>query len=270
MSDYDIFASIYDFEYDEIVDDIPFYRDLALKAAGPCLELGCGTGRVLIPVAEAGVEVVGLDLSPAMLKIAREKVAGLEPAVRQRIALVEADMKDFDLGDRRFNLIYIPFRAFLHLLTTEDQLQALATMRRHLRPGGRLALNFFNPRIDVIAPRMTRRDSTPFLERSTPLFGGERLIQWAWSRYHPLTQIVENELIYDRVDADGKLLERIYRRLVARWIYRFEAEHLFSRAGFTVEALYGDFNGRAFESDTDEQVWVLRVNGTNGAEGGWQ
>ncbi|MCW5851156.1 MAG: class I SAM-dependent methyltransferase [Anaerolineae bacterium] len=258
MSDYDIFASIYDFEYDELEEDIPFYRDLALAAQGPCLELGCGTGRVLIPVAKAGVDVVGLDLSPAMLHVAREKVEALPLAVQARIRLVEADMRDFDLPGEQFNLVYIPFRAFLHLLTTEDQLQALATIRRHLRPGGRLALNFFNPRIDVIAPRMTRRDATPFLERTTDLFAGERLIQWAWSRYDPFTQIIENELIYDRVAADGKLVERVYRRLVARWIYRFEAKHLFARAGFTVEALYGDFAGRPFERETDEQVWVLK------------
>jgi ubiquinone/menaquinone biosynthesis C-methylase UbiE len=241
-----------------LIEDIPFYRDLAVAAKGPCLELGCGTARVLIPVAQAGVEVVGVDVSPAMLKVAREKVKGLSPRVRRRIKLVEADMRDFDLGDERFNLIYIPFRAFLHLLTTEDQLQALATIRRHLRPGGRLALNFFNPRLEIIASRMATRDATPFLERTTDLFGGERLIQWAWTRYYPLTQRVENEFMYDRVAADGKMIERVYRRLVARWVYRFEAEHLFTRAGFTIEALYGDFEGRPFERDTDEQVWVLK------------
>ena len=264
MSDYDIFAPIYDFEYDELEEDIPFYRDLALAAGGPCLELGCGTGRVLIPVAKAGVEVVGLDVSPAMLAVAREKVEGLARDVQARIRLVEGDMRDFDLGGATFNLVYIPFRSFLHLLTVEDQVQALATIRRHLRPGGRLALNFFNPRLDVIASGMTRRDATPFLERTTDLFRGERLVQWACSRYDPFTQVVEHELVYDRVAADGKLVERVYRRLVTRWIYRFEAEHLFARAGFAVEALYGDFAGRPFERETDEQVWVLKTTNDGG------
>jgi ubiquinone/menaquinone biosynthesis C-methylase UbiE len=258
MSDYDIFASIYDFEYDELVEDIPFYRDLALNAGGPVLELGCGTGRVLFPVAEAGVNVVGLDLSPAMLAVAREKLDSLAPEVKARVTLVEGDMRDFSLGDERFALIYIPFRAFLHLLTVEDQLQALATIRRHLRPGGRLALAFFNPNVNVIAARASARDATPFWERTTNLFRGERLIQWAVGHYHPATQIVEHEFIYDRVDAKGRLKERVYRSLVARWIYRFEAEHLFARTGFTVEALYGDFAGRPFEKESDEQVWVLR------------
>ncbi len=261
MSDYDIFAPVYDFEYDELVEDIPFYRDLAVQAGGPVLELGCGTGRVLIPVAQAGVEVVGLDVSPAMLDVAREKVAALPADVAGRVTLVEGDMRDFALGDGRFTLVYIPFRAFLHLMTVADQLQALATIRRHLAPGGRLALAFFNPRLDLIAARTTQRSATAFLETTTDLFGGERLLQWALPRYDPLTQVLDNEFIYDRVGPDGRLIERTYRRLRLRWIYRYEAEHLFTRAGFAVDALYGDFAGRPFEKDTDEQVWVLRVAG---------
>ncbi|MCW5881921.1 MAG: methyltransferase domain-containing protein [Anaerolineae bacterium] len=257
-SEYDAFAAVYDFEYDELVEDIPFYRDLATEAGGPVLELGAGTGRVLIPVAAAGVEIVGLDASPAMLAVAREKVAGLPPDVQARISLVEGDMRSFDLGEARFGLVYIPFRAFLHMLTVEDQLSALAAIWRSLRPGGRLALAFFDPRLDLIAARTTARATTPFIERVTPLLDGARVVQWAAPRYDPLRQILDAEFIYDRLDADGRLVERVHRHLMLRWIYRYEAEHLFARAGFTTEALYGGFDGRPFESEGDEQVWVLR------------
>ncbi len=265
MPEYDLYAKIYDFEYDDIVDDIPFYRDLAVQSGGPALELACGTGRVLIPVAEAGIEVVGIDVSAPMLAVAQEKVSLLPSDVQGRITLYEGSMRDFDLGEGRFALVYIPFRSFLHLLTVEDQLAALAAIRRSLRPDGRLALAFFNPRLDLIAPRLTQRGGTIFLEDSYDLLNGERLLQWACTRYDATTQISRTERMYDRVAADGQLVERTYRQLTLRWMYRYEAEHLFIRAGFEVEALYGDFNRRPFDTGSEEQVWVLRVSGSRNA-----
>jgi ubiquinone/menaquinone biosynthesis C-methylase UbiE len=89
------------------------------------LELGCGTGRVLLPVAAAGLDVVGLDQSPAMLAIARQKLTTLDAETRARVQLIEGDMRSFDLGMDRFRLITIPFRAFCHLLTIPDQQAAL-------------------------------------------------------------------------------------------------------------------------------------------------
>jgi ubiquinone/menaquinone biosynthesis C-methylase UbiE len=122
--------------------DVVFYLGLALEAAAaglPVLELAVGTGRVAIELARAGVQVVGLDISPAMLSVARSKAAGMS-----NLTLVEGDMADFRLG-RRFGLIYIPFRSFLLLNTVERQRSCLASVQRHLAPGGRFALNFFNP-----------------------------------------------------------------------------------------------------------------------------
>jgi ubiquinone/menaquinone biosynthesis C-methylase UbiE len=122
--------------------DVAFYLGLARQAAAagqPVLELAVGTGRVAVEVARAGIEVSGLDLSPAMLSVARRKAAGLS-----NLSLVEGDMADFELG-RRFGLVYIPFRSFLLLTSVEQQRACLACVRRHLEPGGRFALNFFNP-----------------------------------------------------------------------------------------------------------------------------
>jgi SAM-dependent methyltransferase len=150
----------------DTMDDVPFYVDLAREAAAsglPVLELGCGTGRVTIPIARAGVEVVGLDSSPAMLGIARRKAA----AVGADVTWVEGDMRDFAL-DQRFGLVIIPFRSFLHLLTDADQEACLACVRRHLIPGGRFALNFFVPRF---AGRTARQEGSsvkppaPFISR---------------------------------------------------------------------------------------------------------
>jgi len=140
----------------DAMDDIPFYVELAKQAAAngeAVLELGCGTGRVTIPIAQAGVEIVGLDNAPAMLDVARRKAAAAGVDVRW----VTADMRSFRL-EQRFGLVIIPFRSFLHLLTDADQLACLARVHEHLLPGGRLALNFF-------VQKLAARSATPVISR---------------------------------------------------------------------------------------------------------
>lgn len=263
--EYDSLAPVYDDKYGGYDADVAFYRDLALAAGGSVLELGCGTGRVLLPISEAGVTVTGIDRSAAMLGVARQKLEQCPPEVQGRTALVEADMRDFDLGGERFALVYIPFRSFLHLLTVDDQLAALATIGRHLAAGGRLVIDLFTNRLDVMAARPApapgQRQSqgvSPLLNGSTELPSGERVLHWALPRFDPAKQLVRMLYFHDRTDSSGRLVERVYGESVLRWIYRYEAEHLFARAGYDVEALYGDFNRRPYEREDDEQLWVLR------------
>jgi SAM-dependent methyltransferase len=140
----------------DAMDDVPFYVELAREAAAKgeaVLELGCGTGRVTIPIAQAGVEVVGLDNAPAMLQVARRKaaIAGVN------IRWLTADMRSFSL-EQRFGLVIIPFRSFLHLLTDADQEACLSRIFEHLLPDGRLALNFF-------VQKLAARGRTPIISR---------------------------------------------------------------------------------------------------------
>jgi SAM-dependent methyltransferase len=135
---YDANAGRYDALEAGLTGDAAFYTALA-RAHPPVLELGCGTGRVTLAIARAGVAVTGLDLSAGMLAVARRKGADA-PAVRW----LRGDMRAFDLGER-FGLICIPHRTFQHLLTEAEQRATLACCRAHLRAGGRLALNVFNP-----------------------------------------------------------------------------------------------------------------------------
>ena len=138
-------AAAYDrVENQGLPGDVTFYVELALASQGigaGVLELGAGTGRVAIPIAEAGLEVVGLDASDAMLERARERSQAVNG-----IQWVRGDMADFAMG-RTFGLVIIPFRSFLHLLTAREQASCLRCVYEHLVPGGRLALNFFNPSI---------------------------------------------------------------------------------------------------------------------------
>src|SRR6266487_1827542 len=120
--------------------DIPFFVEAAKNAGSPVLEIGCGTGRVLIPTARAGLDIVGLDVSPHMLAVCRQRLRDESEAVQKRVRLVQADMRHFDL-DRRFTLVTIPFRPFQHLLTVEDQFSCLASIRRHLINEGGLILD---------------------------------------------------------------------------------------------------------------------------------
>jgi SAM-dependent methyltransferase len=140
----------------DAMDDVSFYVKLARQAATagqPVLELGCGTGRVTIPIAQAGVEVVGLDNAPAMLEVARPKAAAAGVDVRW----LTGDMRNFQL-EQRFGLVIIPFRSFLHMLTDADQISCLSHVYEHLIPGGRLALNFF-------VQRLAGRSATPVISR---------------------------------------------------------------------------------------------------------
>jgi SAM-dependent methyltransferase len=129
--------------------DVGFFVDLAREAGGPVLELGCGTGRVLIPTSHAGIDVTGLDLSPQMLAVCRRKLQDESDAVRSRVHLIQGDMRRFDLS-RQFRLVTIPFRPFQHLIEVEDQLACLDCIRRHLDDDGKLVVDVFNPSLTAL------------------------------------------------------------------------------------------------------------------------
>jgi SAM-dependent methyltransferase len=230
--------------------DVQFYIELAKQATAAghsVLELGCGTGRVTIPIAQAGVDVVGLDNAPAMLEVARRKAGS---AANPR--WVAGDMADFAL-DQRFGLVLIPFRSFLLLLTVEEQKACLSRIHEHLVAGGRLALNIFNPSILAIADWLGDRGQR--WQRSQI---GPRRERWANRRYSPASQ----ELNETRTDLElsdaGAVIQRVERNLRVRWVWRYEMEHLLALSGFEVEALYGWFDGTPFTDESDEMVWVAR------------
>lgn len=251
------FADLYDQMYQEYQSDIPFYLREALRAEGPVLELACGTGRVLIPLAEAGVTIWGLDVTPAMLAQAERKAAALPAEARERVTLRAGNMRDFDLPER-FGLVIIPFRSFLHLMTMQDQLAALSTIHRHLRPNGRLALNFFQPNLAVIATHLEETGGTLHHVRDWEDAEGRRVVVWDTRYYDTFEQTLHEQMIFEVLDADGKVVDRFYRPLALRWIYRYEFEHMLARTGFQVEALYGDFDRTPFDQESTEMVWVVR------------
>src|SRR3990170_2116036 len=249
--------AVYDASTIAPVGDVDFYLELAREAdaAGHAvLELACGTGRVAIPIAREGVRVVGLDRSPAMLGRAREKSAGMST-----VRWVEGDMRDFSLAER-FGLALIPFRSFQHLLTVADQLSCLASIYRHLVPGGRLALHIFNPDIARIAGWLgPRRGSLQQLEHEyRHPETGRRTKRSEQPSYRPAEQRLDVTFLDEQIDDEGAVISRVYRDLKLRYTFRYEMEHLFARTGFEIEALYGDFFGAPFDDTSVEMVWVAR------------
>jgi len=234
--------------YDHVVpyrerQDVAFWVEMAQLAGGPVLELGCGTGRVLIPTAEVGVEIVGLDLSPSMLSICREKLAREPEPVRNKVQLVQLDMRRFDLG-REFALVTIPFRAFQHLLTVNDQLACLTSIRRHLMEGGRLVVDVFNPSIRRMAEELDMVEHGEEPEFTMP--DGRRVLRRNRTVSRDfLTQVQDVELIYYVTHSDGRR-ERLVHRFAMRYFFRFELEHLLARCGFQTEAVFSDYDKTSY------------------------
>ena len=230
--------------------DVAFYVEAGARAGGPVLELGCGTGRVLLPSARAGVAITGLDGSPGMLARCREKLAAEPPAVRARVALHAGDARDFDLG-AAFALVTAPFRILQHLVGADDQLRCLAAVARHLAPNGRLLFDVFNPHFAALtADRSAETEDSP----PTPLPDGRtvrravRVPRVRWTE-----QVSEVELIY-HVAGGGAPAERHVEAFDMRWYTRAELEHLLARAGFRVEAVYGAFDRSPLTDASPEMI----------------
>jgi len=245
--------------YDHVIPyreraDIDFYVDLARQSGGPVLELGCGTGRVLLPIARAGIDIVGLDLSSYMLDVCRKKIGREAVDVQDRIQLVQGDMRSFDL-ERSFPLITIPFRGFQHLLEVEDQMACLKTVRQHLESRGLFVLDIFNPSLNQLVkinPGEEFGEEPPF---NMP--DGRQVV-----RTHRITdrdyhrQIIHPELIYTIIHPDGKKEKHVHA-FSMRYLFRYEAEHLLARCGFHMEELFAGYDRSRYGSTyPGEQIFV--------------
>lgn len=249
--------------YDESVPDWPgeiaFYNRLVDRldpADGSVLEIACGTGRVTNQIAERGVRTVGIDVSQAMLDVAASGSAHLT-----NVEYVCADMRGFELH-QKFELAISPGHSFMLLLTPQDQLDCLASVRNHLKPNGRLVLHLDQQNIDWLG-RVAIVDKGRAEQLSTvtdPETGNsvERTIAWF---YDPPTQTNSFTSTWREVSETGESLAEWSRGPVpVHCIFPSEAEHLLGRAGFEVEALYGDFDEGPLTPESEEMIWVARVS----------
>lgn len=234
--------------YDHVVPyrdkpDVAFYVGQATRSGGPVLELGCGTGRILIPTARAGVEVVGLDASESMLSVCQARLSEEPESVRSRVTLLGGDMRDFDLG-RSFPLITMPFRSFQHMVTVGEQLGCLSCVAQHLADGGLLAFDVFNPSLAALTSPDLGQEVSEEPEFMLP--DGSRVTRcYRVASRDYFHQTNEVELIYYVTSPDGTE-ERIVHGFLMRYVFRYELEHLLVRSGFELRELYSDFDKRPY------------------------
>jgi SAM-dependent methyltransferase len=227
--------------------DVDFYRGLAKESGGPVLELGCGTGRVLLPIARDGIACTGLDSSEAMLEELRKR----RPPGNLR--LVKGPMQDFDLGSERFGLIFSAFRSLQHVLTVEDQLACLAAVRRHLTPGGLFAFDVFAPKLERIA-----QVEEPEAEEARWKEDETEVVRFTSVRRDPASQVMEVTFRYES-RSPGRPPESETVRTKMRYFFRYEIEHLLARSGFTDIQILGGFDRRPFDYFSGETVVLARA-----------
>lgn len=248
-------AELYDVAVQDWPGEFDFYWRLAEPVAAEnesVLELACGTGRIALRLASHGVRVVGLDLSTAMLDVARRK-SGDTGNVRW----LEGDMRDFQL-DEKFALIIVPGHSFQNLVTVDAQLSCLDCARRHLRPEGKLVLHLDHQDIDWLGALTADLGGVfgPSQELVHPETGSMIQVSRAWW-YRRSTQTAEMVARYEEFDHQGKLIESWESdKSYFHCFFPAEVEHLLARSGFLVQARYGDFFQGELSDESAEMIWV--------------
>lgn len=252
-------AYFYDYFATGLDGDCTFYFEQAKKYGSPILELGCGTGRILIPIAQAGINIVGLDRSEAMLSIAKQKISILSPEVQNNIELIKGDMRNFSIN-KKFNLVIIPYRSFLYLLTPEDQKSTLKCIHKHLVDNGKLIFNIFDPDLEIITEHFSSLGSClkkqdEFINPET----GNKVILWDTRQYNPENQTLDQYFIFEEINKQGFVVSKSYAPLHIRYIHRYEMQFLLELCGYKIDALYGDFQGGPYQYG-GEQIWIASKN----------
>jgi SAM-dependent methyltransferase len=233
--------------------DAEWYRGKARECGGPVLELGAGTGRITLGIAQAGVPVHALDADPAMLDRLGQKLADLPPEVRDRVVVTVGDMAAFTLAER-FALIIAPFRAFLHNLTEHDQLACLDRVREHLRPRGCFAFNVFHPSLEFMAQHTGALAGVWRWGGTFARADGGCIVRSESNRYDTVRQLVDSQHRYEEYAPDGILSRTSLHRLQLAYLYPPDLRRLLKQAGFESVRIAGGFDGRPFATDTDELV----------------
>lgn len=246
---FDRFARLYDWEHDQYLADVDVHLAFAARFGGPVLELACGSGRLLAPLARAGFAVTGVDSSPAMLERARQRL----DASGAQAQLVEQRIEALDL-EGHFRTILIGLDSFGLLLKRDDQLRALRAAKRHATHDGRLILDLSNGNLRGAAepPEELLHDMTlPDPETGRPI------TKFVLRRPRPAEQLDELMFFYDEQDQRG-YLKRTMVELRLRWFTRNELELLLQAAGWQVEELYGGYGLSLYGPQSDRLLIVAR------------
>ena len=231
--------------------NLGFYVEAYLSAAGPVVELGIGDGRIAVEAATRGCAITGVDLSPRMLELCRDRAQ--RAGVLDRLTLLQADFRTFALAAPAA-LIALPYHSLGHLTSLHDKRDALGHIHAQLQPGGRFIFDDFYmtaARLDAMRQVQLRAEY-----RSA---AGDDTLLWVTSLVDEVTQTMRVITWEDTLDDQGTMFSRRYRKLSLSWMTPAQAEQLLVEAGFTVEACFGDFAGTTFDrARAEEQIWIAR------------
>jgi SAM-dependent methyltransferase len=254
---YDAFAYIYDLQHSAFLDDLPMYLHLA-RGAGPAdaiLEIGCGSGRVMLPLAEAGFRVVGVDESAEMLRIAERRLRASRHIPADRWSLVHADARRLQMNESaRFSMALIALNTFLHNLVRDDQLATLRAVRSHLLPGGLLVVDL--PPNDELA---YQPDDGAFQLEATLIDpqAGSEIRKYVASRVFWSTQ--EQELTYRIEEQRGGGVAEQLVTFRLRHVFKHEMELLLLQAGFAEPCWYGSYDLDPYGEGSPRMIAVARA-----------
>lgn len=252
MSAVDPYANIvqlYDLEHEAFTDDIDLLLQLADAGDGPILELGCGTGRVMLPLAEAGHEVVGIDASEPMLAVARARAAEL---ASDDLTFVQGDMADLDaVSAGPFGMIIASLNSIMHLTTQEQQRQMIASAWRSLTPGGRLVIDTLNPSV----AQLNHLLNTTHLEGSWIADDEVSIDKWGHRRPGDEPQTIDTLIWYDQLNADGTI-RRVRTRFDLRYLHQSELALLLEIGGFQHVDWYGSYELDEWYADSDRTIAI--------------
>lgn len=251
MPEYDAYSVYYDLLWADKQEDVPFYLGMAKETGGPVCELACGTGRIVMPLARAGFEVTGIDMSQAMLDKLQAKLDKEPRDVQSRVALKCADMRDCRFS-QKFKLVFCAFNSFLHLMSTDDQLACLRSIREYLADDGWLVLNIFAPDHS----RLTGRTETMTRVEPDPETGRDMVVTNITKRDLANQAMVASQYV-DRIADDGTV-RRYPAGFTLCWIHHREMHLLLRYAGYEVVYVYGGYDKRPYDYVSGIQLFVAK------------
>jgi SAM-dependent methyltransferase len=250
-------ARYYDDAYatKEDLDDLEFYIDMAKANGGPVLELACGTGRILLPIAREGISVHGVDNSLPMLNVLQDKLRQEPKDVRELVSVGHGDIRNFR-SNREYPLVIIPFRPLQHMYTVEEQIAALQTGAFHLEGGGNLVFDVFYPKFDSLTSKV-----------------GEEVLELVWTPKTDRSKVIRRYLRKESVDKinqnftatfifrtyQGQRLVQEETELVRMSYYTYpHLRALFLLTGLEIVEEYGSFEKTPLDNEAQEMIFVLK------------
>ena len=253
----ELYAQLYDVRVMDWEGEVDFYQELIcnspLKTYG-VLEVACGTGRITMRLAREGIEITGLDRSPELLEIARQKSISMP-----NVEWILGDMRTFEI-EKKFGFVISPGHSFQFMTTPEDQAMCLEQIKHHLVSGGLAVIHIDYQDFDWLAELLNQKESvykkSDILTHPTTNQKFRRSFSWV---FEPSTQTATVKTNWEEIDENGNVIQVIEMEPAQlHCIFPFEMEHLLKRVGFSIEAVYGDFFKSKLSNESEQMIWLVK------------